>query len=173
MVRTPVSFEAAADSWSTEHYISGTRCRPVHRKAIKAMVHIMAEDVRSEQRSIIIQYTSISIGVDDKSIRRLIKWKADDPSAPLGARAGILDSFIVDRDPDVKPEDFGEDYSLRMAESIQDAIRAFCTPLGAPTDHDLVDHFRNSVRCYVADGGSAAQKAGLLLKDQGWGKPGI
>ena len=172
MVRTPVSFEAASQQWNTEHYVSGNRTRPVDRRAIKAMVHIMAETVRSEQRSVIRKCTAISIGVDDKSLRRLIKWQADDPSAPLGARSGILDSFVVDRDPDMAPEDFGEDYSLRMSQSIQDAIRAFCTPLGGQTDNDLVNHFRCSIRCFVADGSAAAQKAGLLIQDKGAAKQG-
>ena len=71
----------------------------------------MAEQVRVEHRAVIRGNQFISVAVDDKGLRRLIKWKADDSSAPKGARSGILASFVVDRDLEMQLEEHELDYA--------------------------------------------------------------
>ena len=79
-----------------------------------------------------------------------------------GACAGVLGLFRPHHDAEV--EDFDEDYSMKMCESIVGAIRDFCTPWAEPRDEALLAHFLNSVRVYMADGAASVQKCGQLLR---------
>ncbi len=64
---------------------------------------------------------------------------------------------------DASMETFQADYSSRMCESIVQAIRALCTPLGDECDEPLVTHILDRVFTYVSDGASSALKCGRLL----------
>ena len=50
-----------------------------------------------------------------------------------------------------------------MCESIVQAIRALCTPLGDECDEPLVTHILDRVFTYVSDGASSALNCGRLL----------
>lgn len=172
IAKSPVSYETAAASAATEHYICNMRAKPVHRKAIKSQVAIMAEAVRHQKREWVRNAFAVTLGLDDKGPHRLIMFKVDDEvgaaDASLrqtnrGARMGVLAAL---RTSSCKSEieDFEEDYGKRMCESIIKSIRDFCTPMGEFIDDALCQHFLQSIRTFVADGAPSVQKAGLLLK---------
>ena len=79
----------------------------------------------------------------------------------LGACSGIIGVIWLHHGDDI--ETFDEDASQRMCDTILASIRSFCTPYASPCDEGLVQHFLNSVRVYMADGDSSAQKCGKLL----------
>ena len=83
---------------------------------------------------------------------------------PLGVREGVL--CVLPRcDADsMDLADLEKDHSDVMKESVLDAIRAFCTPLGCAVDHELEKHILQRIYTYTADGGSTVQKCGMLLK---------
>ena len=81
----------------------------------------------------------------------------------LGAVAGIL-ALTVPHHEAMEVEDFDDDYSKKVAESIYAAIRAFCTPAGLPCDEGLVQHFCRRVRIFQADGASSMPKAAEFLR---------
>ena len=91
----------------------------------------------------------------------LAQWGAS-TSPHSGACAGIVGLLRPHNDAEV--EDFDEDHSLRMCESIVQAIYEFCTPRGQPRDDSLAKHFFESVRVYMSDGAASAQKCGEFLR---------
>ena len=60
-------------------------------------------------------------------------------------------------------EDFDEDKSSQLKESIIKAVELLCTPMSGLTDTALVQHILFSVRHYISDGGSSVQRAGHML----------
>ena len=78
-----------------------------------------------------------------------------------GACSGVLGVIRPHHSADV--ETFDEDASQRVCDTILASIRTFCTPYASPCDEGLAQHFLNSVRVFMADGGSDVQKCGKLL----------
>ncbi len=91
----------------------------------------------------------------------LAQWGASTCPHP-GACSGVLGVVRPHHDADV--EEFDEDYSERMCETIVAAIHDLCTPFGEPRDDGLVQHFLQHVRVYMSDGAKSAQKCGELLR---------
>ena len=81
-----------------------------------------------------------------------------------GACSGVLGVIRPHHSADV--ETFDEDASQRVCDTILTSIRTFCTPYASPCDEGLAQHFLNSVRVFMADGGSDVQKCGKLLSRQ-------
>ena len=69
--------------------------------------------------------------------------------------------------------DVDKDYSYEMKESIVRAVRRLFTPLHGVCDETEVQRIMCKVNTYVADGASAAQKAGAIMQAQGGGFPNL
>ena len=172
--KTTSSFSAAQEQGTTEHYISGGNHgtgdprQPATRKAIRKMVSAMAEAVRASQRDILRKARSVSIAVDDRKDFRLIRFRCDyvnvnSVSGNQHSATGILSCRRLGGCASWQAiEDFDQDKSRDMADSILRAIDAFCTVDGA-LDVSLRDHIVQNVRHFIADGGSSAQRAGRML----------
>ena len=173
--RTPESFWATENRLSTEHYIQPLRSGKVSRKQIRALVEVMSEVLRERKRNHLREASSISLSLDDRQDYRLLRFRCDLPagrghekSRSSGSTVygilGLLRREGVASTEEV--EDFDDDKSRRMAESVLRAIEQLCTPAGGATDRDLYDHVLRSVRHYMSDGGSAVQRAGAMLQDR-------
>jgi hypothetical protein len=109
--------------------------------------------------------------VDDKAPFRAILWKASLPvsSEEAGgtyAARGIL-RIVATSARDAAIETFDEDKSLRVAETIIEGIRDFCTRDGElKPDEALVDHILKNTRSFVADGCASVVKTGRILRDR-------
>ena len=79
--RTPASFSQLEAQAGTEHFIHSMRPRAVLRRAFQSLIGIMAEVTRAQKREWLRSAFSITIAVDDKGLRRLIRFKVD--YAPL------------------------------------------------------------------------------------------
>ena len=77
--RNPSSWAAAASRAETENFISRIRSRGVERRAFPAMVRCMGEVLRRKKREWMRMATSIFLTFDDKSGRKLLRFKCDTP----------------------------------------------------------------------------------------------
>lgn len=176
--RTPASFSAAEKAFHTEHYIQALRASPVKRRTVRNLVLVMQEAIRIKKREAIRACRSCSLQVDDRKDYRLITFRCDvqprnaeaeskDPrsTVPLPQAAHFSGVLAVQRHgPDaVQLEVHDNDKSNQVADSILEAMRSLCVPLGKGVDQDLWLHFQSVVRQYVADGGAPVQKAGRAL----------
>ena len=78
-VRSPSSWQAAADRAHTEHFIAQIHDRPADRKVFKSMVICMGEVLRRQKRKWLLDTTSIFLAFDDKAGRKLLRFKCDVP----------------------------------------------------------------------------------------------
>jgi hypothetical protein len=121
----------------------------------------MQEVIRKHKRTVLSRAVSMTISVDDKSEHRLIKYKTnlDCPYShgvlSVMRYAGSASTCTL--------QDFDDDYSERMAESVLTAVKQFCTPLDCDMDTALYCHIKQIVRVFTADGASSVQKCGRIL----------
>lgn len=171
--RTPTSFHAAEAVQQTEAFIrgQGSSASSFHRKAVPKLIEVMAEVVRAKIRQVLRSAWSITISVDDRKEYRIVRFRCDHsgpggssgPAEP-GSASGILAVLCqggTARETSI--EDFDEDYSQRMCDSILRAIDMMCTPHGGALDTELRDHIRTCIRHYVSDAGSSAKRCGHML----------
>jgi len=79
-----------------------------------------------------------------------------------GACAGILG--LVRPAAKAEIEDFDDDYSLRIAESIYAAMGEFCTPAGGDCDEGMLLRLCRRVRVFSADGAATMSKTAELMR---------
>ena len=136
------------------------------------MIGIMAEIIRKKKRSHILQSNSISLALDDKGPYRVLRyrtcskqWTENGGAKPT--HEGIL--AVLKHGgcgSSMTCADLDEDYSLRIADSVQTAVKRLATPLGEEVDDRVVQHFLENVRVYASDGGKPVRKAGQLLRQR-------
>ena len=170
----PASWESAAKSAHTEHFISQVRCRAVQPRSIQAMARCMAEVVRESKRDVLRAATAIFLGFDDKNGRKLLLFKADMPRAPqeseacrpmlpYGARWGVVGCLPCGQGPVPRRlADYERDYAERTAEEVEKLLAALCTPAGDTLDAPLLNALLGKVRGLVIDG--ALLKTAQLLR---------
>ena len=174
--RTPQSWEAAANTLKTEHYIHANHQRSATAKAIMRMVRVMREAVRRHKRAALKQAVSISLAFDDRAGYKLVVFRAvhhallkPGSAAPQGDAAhaskfevteGIAGCFQVLHGSSL--EDFADDYAIKAGQEVLQVLSRLCTPLGEEFDAELYSHVLSSVHSITADG--ALQKTGTLLR---------
>ena len=128
------------------------------------MIEVMAEVIRQEKRANVLSAHSISLALDDKAPYRIVRYRtcnktdghvSDGILAVLrhGGQASSATCASLD-----------EDYSVRMAQSILEAIRRLSTTLLGDLQSEIADAFGARVRSYSSDGGKPMLKCGLLLR---------
>ena len=173
--RTPKSWQAAAESCESEHYIRHCRDRSVGARALEQQARVMREAMRQDKREALRRATCISLSFDDRKGYKLVLYRADalgevPPAAPQGdavssrkavASEGLIGCFQCLRGSTL--EDLADDYGERAGREVLSVLSRFCTPLGESKDTVLFDHILVSVRAIVADG--ALQKVAQLLRN--------
>ena len=165
LCQNPASWESAAQSAQTEHFIAQIRHRSVQARSFKAMVSCMAEVLRTRKRQWLREASCIFFGFDDKNGRKLLRFKVDTPTAPTcfdavtsgdptllpyGARIATVGCIPVGRS--CSPEDFDRDYAERTAEHVLQLIARLCTPAGDVRDETLYQAALRKTRGLVVDG---------------------
>ena len=103
----------------------------------------MAEVLRKKNREVLRQATSICLSLDECKHRKIIRFRADLPSAncaqpgahwhQVGAsglsQAGVLGLLSCSKE---HVSDFKEDHAVTNVKRLDDFLTRFCTPLGRP-----------------------------------------
>ena len=166
LVRSHLSWQAAAQHMQTEHFISQMRERPVQRRALEDMTEIMREVIRIEKRQWIRDCVAICLTFDDRKGYKLVRFKCDMPLPHRGAvaqyaRHGILG--CVDTIYGATFDAMSEDYAVSVVDKVNNMIKSFASPLGETAmDSSLYDKFCASTRSIVVDG--ALVKTATVLK---------
>ena len=173
---TPTSFAAAEAAYATEHVINPIRKCPNRRRSLRSMVQVMAEVVRKRKRETIQRSLSISIALDDRKDYRLVRFRCDlaadaeegrlpDAKKPANS-GGLLAVFRPSLTDGTSLSEQDNDKSQKMADSVVQAIRRFCTVpdgQGGRVDEELVQCFLDKCRHTTADQGTSAQKSSEIL----------
>ena len=162
--KSAISWQTAAQQHQTEHFIAQLRDKAVQERALKSMVLVMREVVRSEKRKWIREATSISLSFDDRKGHKLVMFKCDTPLHHRGAspyaRCGIVG--CLDTVHGTSLEEVSEDYADLQCQKIMEMLGRFATPLGDARDERIMQQLRQVTKSIVVDG--ALQKVGQLLK---------
>jgi hypothetical protein len=170
--RTPQSWEAAAQTAYTEHYIRATASRSVTAETLRAMTDVMARAIRAEKHKWITACSSVSWSFDDRKGFKLMRFRCDALGEPLEgqgtplappqgqaempfARGGFAACSETLRAMELS--DMAQDYGERTAGEIFRLVREFC--LG---DDELFAKACRKTTSVVADG--ALLKTCHLLK---------
>ena len=138
----------------------------------RQMLRVMAEVVRQQKRERILQADSIAIALDDKAPFRVVRFRcasiAGIDAHPLRVHEGVLTVLRHGgQSTAMSCEDLDQDYSLRVADSVQVAMERLATPLGgSEPDQAVLDKFRQCLRSYASDGGAPVRKCGQLLQER-------
>ena len=167
--RTLTSFCSAEAIQRTEAYIrgasTGSTGTSVTRKQLPQLVEVMAEVVRARIREFLRASWSISISIDDRKDYRIIRFRCD--ASRSGSKEGILAVFRQGGTASTAEiEDFDDDYSQKMCDSVLLAIDQISTPRKSAMDVALRDHIRGSIRHYVSDAGPGSKRCGHMLAHQ-------
>ncbi len=65
--RKPQSWQAAAPSCQSEHYVRQSRDRSVRAWAVEQQVRVMREATRHDKREVLRRATSVSLSLDDRN----------------------------------------------------------------------------------------------------------
>jgi hypothetical protein len=104
MVKNPTSYSAAARLQATEAFLSGARSpegvAAASRKALAAMVCVMAEAIRCEKREILRRSTAVCLSLDDRREYRVIRYRCcveplADESVRAEANVGVSAPFCA------------------------------------------------------------------------------
>ena len=144
----------------TEAFISQKRAKPeqVTRWAITKVVQTMREYIRRQKVETLLRAEAMTLIVDDKGPYRVILFHSNLANERGGK--GLLQVFRSDREDVASYED---DYSLRMAKSIEESLLFLSTPLHGDVNPHVYEHLRQICRFYTSDGLPAALKCGELL----------
>ena len=152
------------------------------RKRYRKQQRVMAEVLRQKIRKVLWQATAICLSLDEAKHRKIIRVRADLPSAYCaqpGSRwrvcasgfsqagvLGILDCARKDL------SDFKEDHAVTAVEKLDEFLTQFCTPLGRhpksrklqplACDEALKRHILQSVFVVAADGDAHGRRALFL-----------
>ena len=163
---------------------SGGSVRDRKRKRYRQQLRVMAEVLRRKIRQELLLATSISLALDESKYRKIIRYRADLPSAKssrpgslwrhVGAsgfsQSGVLG--IIDCSKK-HASDFEEDHAVTAVKQLDSCLARFCTPLGRSQgprgprggaqplacDEELEAHIINTVTCLSADGASKERRA--------------
>ena len=169
--RTPQSWQAAAETLQTEHFIRQTRDKSVLARPLEQMAVIMQEVLRLNKREVLRQSQAISLSFDDRKGYKLVRYRAalcgsgdQALAAPQGAVAseGIFGCIQCLRGSSL--EELADDYAARAASEVLSLISEFCTPLGDVKDENLFSHVKRVVRSVCCDG--ALQKVAACLRSE-------
>ena len=187
--RTPQSYQAAASTIGTEHFIRASRARSVQRRPLAHMARIIREAIRQEKRRVLATSTCISLSLDDRKGYKLVRYRAallagpaasqagpaasgDSAAGPAAAQGSSLAHYFVEGIlgcvqclHGASLDDLADDYALRTCREVLALLQRFCTPEGENVKSDvLYNHVLAKVRSVVADG--ALQKVGQYLKSE-------
>ena len=142
------------------------------------MATTMAHVLRAQKRDWLREATAIFLGFDDKNGRKLLRFKAETPSAapsscsdaePLswdptyreyGARMGIVGCMPAGLHYDLA--DYERDYAEKTASEVGHMIERLCKPAGDTVDSALLDGVLLKIKGIVVDG--ALLKTAHFLK---------
>ena len=146
---------------------------------------MMAEVLRSNVRRVLWQATSISLSLDESKYSKIVRFRADLPSASsarlgpgsqwrhVGAsgfsQSGVLGVLDCSKK---HATDFEDDHAVTAVKQLDAFLTAFCTPLGRvrgrrgpqplACDEGLKAHVLKTVLCLSADGASKERRAVFL-----------
>jgi len=160
--RSGQSFLASEKSACTESFIQGSRIKGASRKAMRAMLRVMARALRRRKMRKLDAATKLAIAFDDRGSIRLVTFKCDaDRPATVkkgmwkGSVSGCLGVLKRGGDFEKKElKDVDEDYSRAMATSVVRLIEKLCDGNAAKAKAIC-----DKVVIAVTDGGAPAQKA--------------
>ena len=155
------------------------------RKRLRKVLVVMAEALRRRIRRVLWEATSISLAIDESKYSKIVRFRADLPSASsarlgpssqwhqVGA-AGFSQSGVLGVIDCSKKHatDFEEDHAVTAVKQMDSFLTAFCTPLGRvrkrrgvqplACDEGLKSHVLKTVRILAADGASKERRAVFL-----------
>ena len=136
------------------------------RRIRRNQLAIMAEARREVIKNHLLEAKYISLSMDDRKYKKIIRFRCDAPAEPF-KRRGILGVLALDKSA---VGDFEEDHALVATRKLDSFLNRFCTPLSSKrrplaTDHALKEHIRKRVRTFAADGASK-ERRGLLMAAQ-------
>ena len=148
--RTPKSWQAAAESCESEHYIRHCRDRSVGARALEQQARVMREAMRQDKREALRRATCISLSFDDRKGYKLVLYRADalgevPPAAPQGdavssrkavASEGLIGCFQCLRGSTL--EDLADDYGERAGREVLSVLSLFLHPSRGVQGHGLV-----------------------------------
>ena len=152
------------------------------RKRYRKQQRVMAEVLRNKMRNVLRQATAICLSLDECKGRKIIRFRADLPSAwcaqpgsdwCVGAsgfsQAGVLG--VIDVAKEVVT-DFEDDNAVVALKRFEEFLTVFCTSLGRrpgskepqllACDEDLKKHIIKSVLVVAADGDSGGRRVLFL-----------
>ena len=127
----------------------------------------MAEARRMDIRQELSEATSITLAMDDRKDRKLIRYRCDAALAPF-FRRGILCVLSLEKSA---IGDFEEDHALVAVRRLEIALNAFTTPMPARGEEPAVlvglkEKIRKTVRVFAVGGASKERRAvELAAKD--------
>ncbi|OLP91984.1 hypothetical protein AK812_SmicGene26257 [Symbiodinium microadriaticum] len=162
-VTTGSSFRDMEKITFTESFIQTQRSdvASVTRFACKQLLQVLQERVRQEKVKALLEASSMTLVVDDKAEHRVIRYFSN-----VFSRAGsgvIAVLRFAGRASSATLDDFGEDYCVRLADSVLDGLRRFATPMKQDLDVKTYNHLLHICRAFTTDGCPAALKSGRIL----------
>lgn len=155
-----ISFRSSARLLTTEGFADGCD-KNMDGRVVKALQEIIVEEKREQKRSWVRAASSCAVCVDDRGAWKILRFRCDHCKS---FKTGVLGVLYRGGDGVSEVETWDRDFSEREAESIMNAIRAFCTSLVSGFDEGLLAHIRSISHVYASDGCAAALKTGRLLK---------
>ena len=127
------------------------KCR---RNTRTKMVGRMAEAVRAGQRKRLREATTMSIAVDERGRKKIIRFRADAPDPPyvVNGVLGVLGGAVA------SPGEAQKDHAQKGVESMEAFLRRLCTPTGGAFDQALFDHLLAITRVLASDGASSQRR---------------
>jgi len=151
------------------------------RKRHRRQLIVMAEALRKRIRKALSQATSISLALDEAKYRKIIRFRADLPSAQrsgslwrhAGASGFCFSGVLGILDCSKKhASDFENDHAVTAVKQLDAFLTEFCTPLGRgdrgrpqllACDEELRAHLLNTVTSIAAAGASKERRAAFLV----------
>ena len=129
------------------------RRKKLLRRTRTKMVGRMAEAVRAGQRKSIREATTMSIAVDERRRKKILRFRADAPDPPyvVNGVLGVLGGAVA------SPGEAQKDHAQKGVESMEAFLRRFCTTGGA-FDQALFDHALAITRVLASDGASSQRR---------------
>ena len=181
--RNPSSWVAAASRAGAENFISRIRSHAldIDRRAFQAMVRCMGEVHRRKKREWMRRATSIFLTFDDKSGRKLLRFKCDTPVCDAKGKPKCFDAkgkpTCFDAKRTDEPQtmlsygarhgivgcmparafrkgltDWEQDYAVRTKDGVVALLRRMLTPAGEPCDEATTRKVFRKVRGVCVDG---------------------
>ena len=150
-----VSFRKQVRIWGKKN---GRKIHDYRRKVRRNQLKVIAETRREDVRKHLRRATCISLALDERKYKKIVRFRCDAPKRPFFFR-GILGVHTCEKSA---VGDFEEDHALIAVRTVDRFLNRFCTPLGGTIDMELKEHIRKSVRTFAADGASKERRALLL-----------